>query len=494
MTTDVGQRRWGTIAGWVAVALAWITLTTGLLLSAGARMPLSIVDEHVHLDYATSVHEGVWPYRGKLYGERVLEEWSCGVGHEAGDLTVPCGDPGVSADILPSGRYSTAYIHYPTYFVAGEGWRQVVEAVRGPVQHPLTTYRQAAALAMAVGVLACIVSAAVLGLRGSRLVLASTLPVAASTIVVMGTIVNPTSAAVLMGALIAGTTVHWIRSGRGFWLVAGAAALASATAVTHVLPVGGVILAALVAVGLAARGRPLPGPWAPRWWQPVLLAALVVVPVVVFGRVIEARAVIDDAALYSYYTPGSGLSVAAGAVRELTVLHQPWIESPGDLDPSADAVVPTLLRAAAGGLPTWSGMLVVAVVLVGALGLFRRRVAGTTTTEAAATETAVMGATAADTTATEAASAVSRRPGGAWPALRLLAACTLLTLVLYPPALRLANVLNFGIDHPIVSRYSVAFAPLLCLLAAVFVPGRVLPRLLAVAGVVTIVGLSVAWL
>ena len=70
--------------------------------------------------------------------------------------------------------------------------------------------------------------------------------------------------------------------------------------------------------------------------------------------------------------------------------------------------------------------------------------------------------------------------------LRVLVFGSLLTILLYPPALRVSNALPLGIDFGIVTRYSMAFAPLLVLLVLVLVRQT---RFQAVGAVLGAIGL-----
>ncbi|WP_199423583.1 hypothetical protein [Actinotalea solisilvae] len=492
------------VTAWTVLAVTVVAFVVSLVVVALDGHKLSTVDEHVHLDYAYRLHEGVVPLRGMPYSDALVEEWACGVGHEAGDIAYPCGAPEIGPDVLPSGRWSTAYIHYPTYFVGAEALRRGLDAT-GSGLDAVSAYRLSSAILLGLGVLVTVVGARAAGARGSRLVLASLVPVAASSIAFLGTVVNPMSLALLQGALIAFAGVRWMRTGRGFWWLLAATAFAAGTAVTHSLPVGAFGLAAVVAL-VGRRRLRVDSPWQPRSWQVAALAAVVVTPVVVWGKVISMRAAVPNDTLYGFAAPGDAASVVSGFFRELTSLHVAWLDT-GQLP--AQGIVLAPLRAAAGGLTGWVPVLVAGALVLAALGALRRgpaellAVPGASAGSAASSDRAhVAAAPAADDRAlpaadeapdeTEVASHAARGPRLVHPLL-LLTVATLLTIVLYPPALRTANVLNFGFDFPIVSRYSIGFGPLLAVLVALLVPGRALPRLLAGVAVVTVLGLSFSW-
>ena len=64
--------------------------------------------------------------------------------------------------------------------------------------------------------------------------------------------------------------------------------------------------------------------------------------------------------------------------------------------------------------------------------------------------------------------------------------------MLYAPLLRVSNAMTFGFDFPIVSRYSTAFAPLLVLLLLAGIRSGTVLRVLAAAGTISLLGLSMA--
>lgn len=121
-----------------------------------------------------------------------------------------------------------------------------------------------------------------------------------------------------------------------------------------------------------------------------------------------------------------------------------------------------LLRAIAIGLPLW-----ITVILAGALLFsvfaadFRGRTEAHSRTDVLAT-----------------------RPGRTVDTTRVVALGSLITLMLYPVALRVSNALNFGIDYPIVSRYSMPFASVIVLLVLCMVRQRRIRVLLASVGVI----------
>ena len=78
------------------------------------------------------------------------------------------------------------------------------------------------------------------------------------------------------------------------------------------------------------------------------------------------------------------------------------------------------------------------------------------------------------------------------PLVWLLVVCTLVVLVLYPPALRVSNMMTFGFDFGIVSRYSIPFAPLLTWLLLKVQPHPWLGRAAAVLALVSALTLSLS--
>jgi hypothetical protein len=483
------------LATWIIIALTSGVLIAGLITAVSHRLPLSLIDEHVHLDYALAIHDGDLPFRGSIYSKGVIKEWSCGVGHEAGFLPFPCGSPKVNASILPSGRYSSAYSHYPTYFVAGDVWRRAFQAVIDE-SHALTIYRYFSVACLVAGlVVGVTLSRRVLRFQGAKLVAAAFIPIAAAIVVYLGTKLNPSSTAVLSGVLIAAAGIRWVSSGRGFGLLMAASAAAAITAITDSLPAGAFVL--LIALALVAKrfGWKMAGPWEPRWTHLGALTAVLVLPVVLWGEFISARATVGNEPLYGR---GRDVSVVIrGTFLELSSLHSPWYDA--DSVPSGTGTLLRSFRSLAAGLQGWIGVLV-----FGALGLIvllairtsHRPVSSSNGSEVVVvvaeqpTAHPAHASSAWDTA--DSASSDTVKPREVDP-LYLLAACALAGFILYPPALYVSNALNFGGQTAIVSRYSASFMPLLTYLVLLLVPGRWLPRVLAVMGVVTVVGLAVSW-
>lgn len=454
------------VAPFLVIALFIALFSGGLFVLARDGHPLSVIDEHVHFDTAVEAGKGEIPYRGTLLGPELIKEWSCGVGHEGGELPYPCGDPRNTADAIPSGKYSTGYGHYPTYFFAAAGFQKLYEAVSGD-QSLLDGFRVFSALTMVLGVIALAVFGWLVGLRGWRLIAATTAPVATSMVVFTGTIVNPTSVSVLTGALIAGTGLLWIQRGRGFLWFALAVAFASSIAVTAVLAAGGFGIAMLVV--LLSGKRPWFGEvtWRPRWWQLGVLAVLILGPVIAWGRFIAARATVANEALYSFLPPSGKKDILVGAMLELSLLHSPWRETHG-IKSQPDSFIGRLLHSFSEGAPIWIGVLVFGAIVIGVV--FSRSALGR-----ASQTTELLPAPSAATTAHR-------------PELILVAIGTLATVVLYPPALRILNWFNFGFDFPIVDRYSSALTPVLVLLALMLVCDKWFAAVLASVSLVTAIG------
>lgn len=461
------RRRVDDVVTIIVGALFVVLFGAGLFAISQDGHPLSIVDEHIHFDTAAKATHGEIPYRGSLLGPELIDEWACGVGHEAGATSLPCGDSNLSADSIPSGRYSTGYIHYPTFFFAAAGFQGLWEAVTAD-SSLLNGFRAFSALLMTLGVIVAGAFAWLLGLRGARLISVSALPVASSMMVVTGIAVNPTSASVLTGALVAGTGLLWLKRDRGFVWFALAVAVSSAVAVTSSLPAGGFLIAMLVVLAGRRRWPELGSGWNPRWWQLGVISALVLVPVLAWGRIISARATIGNDVLYGFIPPAGKRDIIAGAIQELATLHTPWRETMG-IRADADTFPSRVVQAFSFGGPTWITALVfggLVVIIVLAIGSRSVSPSGERATEID-----------------------SARTRESWQSpLLLIVIGTLATVVLYPPALRLMNWLNFGFDHPIVERYSSALAPLLAFLIVMLVRNVVFSRSLAVIAVLVALG------
>ena len=458
-------RHGGTVSLTVAVMLV-LYFAVSVIHFALDGHPLSYLDEHVHFDTALKLHAGQLSYRGALVDQGVVHEWACGVGHQAGPPLHGCADPRLSASSLPSGKYTSGYIHYPTYFVLGEFFRWLIDLLPG--QHSaLSIYRLFSAVCLILGVIASGVAAYALGIRRVGLIAAVTVPVAASTIMVMGGIVNPNSLGVLCGALIAGTGIAWIRRGRGFLWFALAAAFASSVAVVCSLPVGGFLLAMLVTLVARRSGwRVTYEQWRPRWWQLATIAALVLAPVVIWGRYIAATATVSNAQVYGAYPFRGWDTLLIGVFAESSLLHSPWTDWDMAMA-TGQGFTARLLRAVASGWPVWITALVFAGLVFTVLrSNFDERMRFEHTDFTRHNLSPV----------------------------HLLAIGTLAALILYPALMRVSNVLTFGMDVSIVARYSVAFGPLLIILLLLRVKQRATHWVLSGAGAIGMVTVAGVWL
>lgn len=437
----------GAVLGALVVALLVVTLNA----RATDRHPMSILDEHVHLAYAFSLSEGVVPWRGQVYSDALVDEWICGVHHDAGE-PVSCGDSSAGPKVLPSGEYSTAFIHYPTYTGFVVAWQKMTSAIGGPPDR-ISGYRQGSLALWLLGLAATAWGARRLGLRPLAVVAATVVPAASFFPFMFATMVNPQSTALLAGSLIAATGLLWVRSGRGFGWFLAATALASAIAVTDALPAavfGLAMLITLIRTTLGRRRRPErldptageQAAWQPRWWQFGALGVVFLTPIIVWGRLIEARATIglDPFNNFAKIVPHD---LARGVLSELVSLHSPWSGTPEGLGSGLVAILAGLNNTS-----LWITVLVIGA-LVAALCL-----------------------------------PVLPGAGRARMPLRLIAGCALTVLVLYPPLLRLNNAATFGLDFGIVDRYSLAFAPLFVYLVLLMLRTHAYVRVLATAGLV----------
>lgn len=451
------------LAPLIIIAVFVALFSGGLLTLARDGHPLSVIDEHIHFDTAVEASKGEIPFRGSLLGSELIEEWSCGVGHEGGGFPYPCGDARNTADAIPSGKYSTGYGHYPTYFFAAAAFQPIYAAMSGDTSL-LNGFRVFSALTLVLGVIALAVFGWLLGLRGWRLIAATSAPVATSMVVFTGTIVNPTSVSVLTGALIAGTGLLWVQRGRGFLWFALSVAFASSIAVTAVLGAGGFGIAMLVVLLARKTSWGASIEWRPRWWQLGVLAVLILGPVIAWGRFIAARATVSNDALYSFLPPSGKKDILAGAVLELSLLHSPWRETHG-IKSQPESFVGRLLHSFSEGAPIWIGVLVFGAIVIGLI-VARNQ---------ARTPATVLPIDAAETP---------------WlrPEFALVAIGTVATVVLYPPALRILNWFNFGFDFPIVDRYSSALTPVLVLLALLLVRNRAFGVILGSISLITAIG------
>ena len=362
------------------LALVLVVLSIGLWVRAGEGLPMSTVDEHMHLDTHARVHQGGYPHRGSKMSMDVVREWACGVGHEAGAAMAPCEHPDLGPQSLPSGIYTSGYIHYPTYFVVGEAYRTVEEAVASPDSW-VDTYRRYAAVLTVLGLLACLAGAWSIGLRGAALVAGTLGPSATASILLYGTIANPQSAGIVAGALIGWAGLRWVLRGGGFWWLAAATALASGVAVTHSLPAGVFMLAIVAAKLLRRTGRRLAGTWDPGGgsWACSPPSSSPRSSCSASGSHATRRSANED--LYAFVRPGlvahRGRRRPRGALR----LHSPWYGSGSLGRPGRLGWCSSCCARRCRGCPSWTTIAVFAVAgvtgvrLVSTLRAGRRAVA-----------------------------------------------------------------------------------------------------------------------
>ncbi|WP_104105248.1 hypothetical protein [Nocardioides sp. 616] len=475
--------------GWatelIAAALL-VLMAVSLSTIALDGRPLSAVDEPTHFDNVIQLQHDTYPHRGSLYTQRTVNEWACGVGHEVGPLGKECGDPKLGPELLPMTKYTTGYIHYPTYFVALLAGTKVVHAVDSKV--PLIgALRLSSTVILLAGVVACWLLATSLGLGGARKLAVTFAPVAAPGILTYGPMVNPGSAATLCGALVALGGFAWMRSRRWFWGYLAAALLASCVAATASLTVGVFAIVSGVTWLAGLLGVRTMRDWQVRWWHLLLQAVVFLGPVLVWEQVISARATVPDSVVYAVVAVASTTALISGALAELTTLHSPWTDV-GALGETDGDLLGTYVRALGYGLPSLVTVLVFGTLALAALGAFgrvRRHLVDASATDAPA----------ADAPAPDGARARLARHWPTWlTGDRLVVVALLFVVFVFPPALRLSNAANFGLDYAIVPRYLISLAPIAVLLAVRQVRGSGVPRVLALISMTTIVGVCLtAW-
>ncbi len=444
-------RRWSALLV-LAATVGVLTITVWRI--AGDGHPYSLVDETVHADTAFKVHQGEYPARGSKLSQETIDTWHCYTGHSYVKWTVACGSKKSRPELDPAGAYTTGYIHYPTYFLGGEVFRWIHDTTLGAPRFAIDTYRQYSAFLMVLGVLACAAMAWLVGLRGAPVVAAALAPVAAPAILSFAAMVNPTSASTLCGALIAGLGIRWMMTGRGFWWLAAATGFAACVAVTSSLPAGVFLLAAVFGLVLRRLGHKI-GDWAPRWWQPILLGAMLVVPIVAFGWWTDSRATMTNEQLYDGYIFGNWRQVAVGVWSELLAPHFPWGDDT-ELVPQTLGSVRSYARGVVTGLPTWLSLMVAGTLVAGAVGVVRPK-RPTVETDAEQNEAT---------------------PGGpgerraAISPLAVLCMAAVVGFVAYPPLLRLSNAMNAGVDYVVVARYSISLTPLFVLITLLLAKDR----------------------
>lgn len=429
----------------------WIALSLAFVIGYGIQVtrialnghPLGYWDELAHLNTQLIVHDGMLPTRGDLYLPAVKLEWACGVGHDLGAITLPCGNPDLITDDLPVGRYSSGYIHYPTYFLGAEAFRSLTEMVGLNLPVP-GVYRLFSALSVTAALLTTGAFAFGLGVRGPGLLAAVTLPAVGTANTTIATMINPNSMSLLVGALVAGTLLLWAKRGKGFIWVALASVLASITSVVASLAIGATVLF-LVLFLIFARNVHL---WRPRWWQIVCLILIAISPPLLWARYIESSATVGNAELYTQSPIPNAKTLISRMVLEVWNLHGPW-ESIGTMSASK-SLKGVYLQVANTSAPMWVAITVLGGVCLIAINVVERR---------------------------------RRRlelvPFGT---LRLLAISTISTFLLYAPLLWLTKIVNSGLDDGIPGRYSAALIPFFVIIAILGIRNKRYHRLLAIVG------------
>lgn len=457
-TTASGHVRtgWARVAslagaiGWPLIALVVLVLFFGAVRHLSqAGMPLFVVDEHVHTDYVAHLWDGQLPTRGSVYSPRVVYEANCGVG-----LVSPP-PPGCAGTQL-KGAYSSAYIHYPTFFALAA----LIAGVPSGSGVDITGLRTYSALVLLAGLLSLWLLGYAAHLKGAHLAALVTVPSAAAIFFRMGAYFNPSSASLVLGSLTAAGGFLWLRSRRGYWFFLFATLLSGITAVTSALPAGAIVAYGLWVWGCRVLRRPRAIAWQPTWWQLGAASGAVIVPWFLWGRWISGSATVGNADLYAFAPVKSIGQVARGMALEALSFHSPWFPEPAGTKPATPSVWFSFAADVQQVLPA-----VITILVLGAL-----------------ITTAIMRGPTSETTP----ETPERND--------LLGVATAAVLVLwaYPPGLRLTNAVTFGMDVGIVSRYSMSLAPLLVVLALRLVPQRVYAWLLALAGLVMMAAMAYA--
>lgn len=458
------------LIGWPLLALvAVVAFFGGVIHLAQAGMPLWVIDEHVHTDYVSHLWDGQLPYRGITYSARVVYESDCGVGLVSASTANCTGQP-LGGPL--AGSYSTAYIHYPTYFLLA---RLFISAPSGPGVD-IGALRLFSSLVMLAGLASLWLLGLVARLRGAQLAAIVTVPAAAAIFFLMGGYFNPSTSSLALGALIAAGGLAWLRGRHGFWFFLIATALASVTAITSVMPAAAFFLYGLWVYGGRLLRRSRDSDWKPTWWQLALVALAVAGPWFVWGRWIAASATVGNGDLYEFGLRFAAVKsmgqLARSLAMEAVTLHTPWYPVPIGTLPAA----PTTWYTSAGNvqeaMPTLITLLVIGALVTAVLAR-TGRAARSTTVDGLGIDGEVV------------QSLAGRDLAGVGAGL-------LLILWLYPPALHLTNALTFGTDYPIVARYSMAFTPLMVVLALKLVPQRAYAWMLALSGIAMMAAMAYA--
>lgn len=264
---------------------------------------VSPIDEMVHIDYLLRSPMDLPVRTGELLREPALREVACR-GIDSGFEPPSCTDPVLRPQDFEI-PYNTASVHPPTYYVLTALPARVLAATSG-VDSVVTAARLLGGLWLVAGLLVTYAVGRGRGLGRWPLVGLLLAVSAVPGVHYYASIVNPDAMSVLVGAVVLLLFDRWSRAphGRGWWLLALAAAVAAMVKVQNILLIGTLALA-LVVLGVGGRSwRERPRPAADQGGGrfgylkvPVLVSAAAVSLVAVWTVLVGALTVFDPGPL-----------------------------------------------------------------------------------------------------------------------------------------------------------------------------------------------------
>lgn len=201
---------------------------------------LSVIDEHIHIDYLSDIQSGRLPRRGDLLTQEAMRAWACR-GHDAGvPPGVACSDKSYDVREFPL-QQSSAYMYFPPYYVAAVATFEVADWLGTGVS--LVGWSRALGMVwLAAGL--TLTWFALGELRYSLLARSlALLTITLSPLLILtSSVVNPSAVALTVGAAALLCGLRWERCALPSWLLVAVCAVGVALASTNLLGIGIVLL------------------------------------------------------------------------------------------------------------------------------------------------------------------------------------------------------------------------------------------------------------
>ncbi len=285
---------------------------------------LSLIDEHIHVDYLARVQRVDLPRRGDLLTQEAMHEWACR-GHTGALPTTRCGDrPYDPADFFPPVRFSTAYIYFPAYYGVSAAVSGLVDLVVDTNAVDVSRYLGAGWLAAGLLATWCVLRELEFGRVASSL---SLVAIAINPLLIhSSSIVNPSAAALLSGAGVMLAVLWWERQKVPLFVPLAASVLAVALATTNFAGVGVAMLYVLWRLVWPRSGERGHEPGIPSRRAAVgLLAGVAFTTLAMnvgWSAQVDQRATVDNESVFGWAEkPSVPIDVA---LSQLFDPRQPW--------------------------------------------------------------------------------------------------------------------------------------------------------------------------